>query len=179
MRVFRFDQSSDAQVILSSTNARMREGGGAERTCTGLLGSAAHWDAAAAVGRRSLKEGSVRSPSPRASDEVAMACAARQEERSGRRLSSANRVARGDATAGDAEPPDDVWRWSSTKVADRWMACFRRYAITKAVARRRGRNRALCAPFLGWSELLGGVELFPGLPVPRAGSDGCAMAVIW
>lgn len=44
-------------------------------------------------------------------------------------MSSANRVARGDAMAGDAEPPDDVWRWSSTKVADRWMPCFRRYAI--------------------------------------------------
>ena len=146
-----------------------------EHTCSGLLGSTSHWAwapaAAGAAGKRSPMEGSVRSPGA--------AGEARGEGRSGRRLSSANRVARGDATAGDAEPPDDVWRWSSTKVADRWMACFRRYAITKAVARRRGRNRALCAPFLGWSELLGGVELFPGLPVPRAGSDGCAMAVIW
>lgn len=29
----------------------------------------------------------------------------------------------------DAEPPDDVCRWSSTKVADRWIPCFLRYAI--------------------------------------------------
>lgn len=155
----------------------MQGGGKTERTCTGLLGSASHWDAAAAAaGKRSPKEGSVRSG--RAADEATKACAARREERSGRRLSSANRVARGDAMAGDAEPPDDVCRWSSTKVADRWMPCFRRYAIDLQDGTR-GRTRTgeepglpLCAPFLGWSDLLGDDELFPGLPFRGPGAVG-------
>jgi hypothetical protein len=99
-----------------------------------------------------------------------VACAARGEGRSGRRLSSANRVARGDAMAGDAEPPDDAWRWSSTKVAERWMPCFRRYAITetsRAVARTQtgvesGAWRSAYR-FLGGAGSWGDDELFPGL----------------
>lgn len=52
-------------------------------------------------------------------------------ERSGRRLSSANRVARGDAMAGEEVSPGcgGCWRWSSTKVADLWIPCFLRYAM--------------------------------------------------
>jgi len=88
---------------------------------------------AAAAAKRSPNAGSVRSP--RGADEATMTRAARPEERSGRRLSSAKRVARGDAMAGDAEPPDDAWRWSSTKVADRWMPCFLRYAIAAGASR--------------------------------------------
>ena len=103
-----------------------------ERTCIGLLGWLSPWDAAAAA-KRSPNAGSVRSP--RAADGATMTRAARPEERSGRRLSSAKRVARGDAMAGDAEPPDDAWRWSSTKVADRWMPCFLRYAIAAGASR--------------------------------------------
>lgn len=112
-----------------------------------------------------------------------MACAARGEGRSGRRLSSANRVARGDAMAGDAEPPDDAWRWSSTKVAERWMPCFRRYAITetsRAVARTQTGggewSLALCVPFLGWSGLLGRRRALSGA-LPFRGTG--AVVVSW
>ena len=139
-----------------------------ERTCIGLLGWLSPWDAAAA--KRSPNAGSVRSP--RGADEATMTRAARPEERSGRRLPSAKRVARGDAMAGDAEPPDDAWRWSSTKVADRWMPCFLRYAIA-ATGRGRGAWSA-CAPVPWWSELLGD-ELFRG----SRSAGGGAVGVPW
>jgi hypothetical protein len=153
-------------------------GGRTELTGIGLLSWVSPWDAAAAA-KRSPNAGSVRSP--RAADEATMTRAARPEERSGRRLSSAKRVARGDAMAGDAEPPDDVWRWSSTKVADRWMPCFLRYAIAAGASRaetggrrRRSVERGVRAPFVWWSELLGD-ELFRG---SRSAGGGRAMAVI-
>lgn len=156
----RADRSRHGQFLInvkrragdSRSGCKEEEGEkGVARTCIGLLGWLSPWNAAATETTRLPKFGSVRSPS--AAGEDATACTARREERSGRRLSSAKRVARGDAMAGDAEPPDDVWRWSSTKVADRWMPCFLRYAIA-AVALHAGgagriRSEALAHRFLG------------------------------